>query len=247
MIKLGNYIVVPTIFSDNSSQVWKIPVEHFKETMITWEFESEAELSPLIQLAVLYKQVTGTRADLNMPYLVYGRQDKAISNTSTFAKNAIAPILSELFRSLSTLDAHSEDEWFTSINPLSQLGLCVAESNPEIICYPDKGAALRGYENFNRPTINLDKARNQLTGEIIGLCITQDDIEKVKGKRVLICDDIVDGGRTFIEASKLLKESGAKDIYLYATHGIYSKGTKILFDSGISRIFNRKGEVFEKT
>lgn len=34
-----------------------------------------------------------------------------------------------------------------------------------------------------------------------------------------------------------------EEVYLYTTHGIYSKGTKILFDNGIDRIFNRKGEV----
>lgn len=244
MIKLGDYVVTPTVFPDGTSQVWKIPEENFKSKLITWEFENEAELSSVIQLAVLYRQINGFKADLSMPYLVYGRQDKGISNTSTFAKSAIIPILRQLFTRISTLDAHSEDEWVFNIAPLEQIGFCVAEANPEIICYPDKGAALRGYENFYRPTINLDKARNQLTGEIIGLCIGQDDIEKIKGKRVLICDDICDGGRTFIEATKLLKESGAKEVYLYTTHGIYSKGTKVLFDSGIDRVFNRKGEVY---
>lgn len=244
MIKLGNYEITPTMFPDKTSQVWRIPEQYFTERFITWEFESEAELSPLIQLAVLYKEVTGQKADLNMPYLVYGRQDKDITNTSTFAKNAIMPILSQLFHGMYTLDAHSSDKWFVSTTPSREIGFCVAESNPEVICYPDKGASLRGYSNYFRTTINLDKARDQLTGEIIGLCITQDDADKVKDKRVLICDDICDGGRTFIEAAKVLKASGAESVCLYTTHGIYSKGTQVLFHGGLDRVFNRKGEVY---
>ena len=33
--------------------------------------------------------------------------------------------------------------------------------------------------------------------------------------------DICDGGRTFIELAKVLKDNGAKRVTLYVTHGIF--------------------------
>jgi ribose-phosphate pyrophosphokinase len=50
----------------------------------------------------------------------------------------------------------------------------------------------------------------------------------VENKDVVIFDDLVDGGRTFIELAKLLKEKKANKIYLLVVHGIFSKGYKEL-------------------
>jgi ribose-phosphate pyrophosphokinase len=50
----------------------------------------------------------------------------------------------------------------------------------------------------------------------------------VKGKDVLIIDDIIDSGGTLCEASALLKRNGAMKIYCYGTHGIFTKGTQEL-------------------
>ena len=61
--------------------------------------------------------------------------------------------------------------------------------------------------------------------------------------KVLIVDDLTDAGGTFILTAKELLSNGVKEIGLYTTHGIYSKGTEILFNSGITRVFNLSGEV----
>ncbi len=244
MIKIDDYVVVPTMFPDGTSQVWKIPEEVLlKGDFITWEFENEGELSPLLQLAALVALQTGRIPRLNMPYLVYGRQDKEISNTTTFAKNVIIPLLLKYFRQIDTLDAHSQAPVYRhdviSLKP--NLRDVLIAVKPDMICYPDKGASERGYDKYYYPTFNLDKRRNQSTGEIEGL-ICNDPVD-VYGKIILIQDDICDGGRTFIEATRLLNAAGAKSVCLYTTHGIYSKGTQVLFDSGLDRIFNHKGEV----
>jgi ribose-phosphate pyrophosphokinase len=65
----------------------------------------------------------------------------------------------------------------------------------------------------------------------------------LKNKSVLIVDDICDGGRTFIEAAKLLYIEGVNNVYLYVTHGLFTKGIQILYDAGIKRIFTYKGEI----
>ena len=47
-------------------------------------------------------------------------------------------------------------------------------------------------------------------------------IGDVKGKTCIIVDDIIDSGGTIINAAKALKDRGAKDVYVYITHGVIS-------------------------
>ena len=47
-------------------------------------------------------------------------------------------------------------------------------------------------------------------------------IGDVKGKTCIIVDDIIDSGGTIINAAKALKDRGAKEVYVYITHGVLS-------------------------
>ena len=44
----------------------------------------------------------------------------------------------------------------------------------------------------------------------------------VKGKTCIVVDDIIDSGGTIVNAAKALKERGAKEVYVYITHGVLS-------------------------
>jgi ribose-phosphate pyrophosphokinase len=45
-------------------------------------------------------------------------------------------------------------------------------------------------------------------------------IGNVKGKTCIIVDDIIDSGGTIINAAIALRDRGAKDVYVYITHGV---------------------------
>jgi ribose-phosphate pyrophosphokinase len=47
-------------------------------------------------------------------------------------------------------------------------------------------------------------------------------IGNVKEKTCIIVDDIIDSGGTIVNAAQALKERGAKDVYVYITHGVLS-------------------------
>jgi|CXWL01.1.fsa_nt_gi ribose-phosphate pyrophosphokinase len=61
----------------------------------------------------------------------------------------------------------------------------------------------------------------------------------VKGKNVILVDDIIQTGLTLITAAKALKDLGAHDIYLAATHFVYSAGAldRFLTDNNIKQIY----------
>lgn len=71
---------------------------------------------------------------------------------------------------------------------------------------------------------HFEKVREQSTGGIISYKLAKGS--KLYGKKLLLIDDICDGGYTFKLASEEIQRKGyqVKAIELYTTHGIYSKG-----------------------
>ena len=251
MLKLNENEITPTIFPDGTSQVWKLGFNYkeLKNYHIKWDFEEESELFHLAQLVKLLRHGTIPRQiTLTIPYLPYGRQDKHISDESTFALRVFSDLINNLnFDKVFTVDAHS-DEAEKLINNLvnystkDRINEVLALTLADTIAYPDTGAFNR-YSPFHlKSPINKvigHKKRDQLTGYITEYNYEGD----VNGKSVLIVDDICDGGMTFILLTKSLLDGGAKSVDLYTSHGIYSKGVEVLRDSGIGRIFTKEGEV----
>lgn len=243
MIKVNGVEIKPTIFPDKTSQVWKLPEFDSKYCIVTWNFESEAEIIHLAQLKQLldlqYKKI-----NLNVRYLPYARQDKPISNESTFALNSFALLLNAMcFNTVYIFDPHSKiatDLIINSIayNPFEEI-LSTLNATESISCFPDKGASTRYPDFLVADSVICDKNRDQLTGEILGLK-TDNHILPLK---YLIIDDICDGGRTFIETAKVLYAGGALEVNLYVSHGIFSKGLEVLREAGIKRIFTKDGEI----
>jgi ribose-phosphate pyrophosphokinase len=241
-----SYRVEPTLFPDRTSQIWKLPEEILKlyNVTITWDYSSEADIIHLAQLKMLFDH-HDINSKLIINYLPYARQDKAVSNSSTFALKTFAKLLNSLnFTDIRIMDPHSqialdlirdsEANW-----PVNIIMKITNELRIDLFCYPDNGAVSKYTKIYNYKYIYGEKIRDQLTGNILSYKLIGD----VEDKNVLICDDLIDGGATFILLTKQLLEAGAKEVNLFATHGIFSKGTKKLFESGIKHIFTKDGEV----
>jgi ribose-phosphate pyrophosphokinase len=236
--------IVPTIFPDKTSQVWKIPyIETMTSCYIQWNFEQEVELIWLNQLLALLKKYKVTVAELHIPYLPYARQDKEVGNNNTFARDVFLDMLdTELPFEITTLDAHSPCNKIISLSPEKYIQYAVNAFKPSVIVFPDKGAAAR-YSVLSClskfPHMVMDKTRDQTTGEITGL--TTDFVleNRVLTGRYLIVDDICDGGATFIRVADYINQRARNaKIALYTTHGIYSNGKSVLKAAGIGQLFS---------
>lgn len=253
MISLNGIDIEVTKFPDGTSQVWKLPNIPLLESNIEWNFQHEGEIMYLAQLVHLLRTEGTQRLTLHMPFLPYGRQDKAITNESTFALHTFAAILNGLrFDKVTSVDVHNSVaaafliDNFKNDFPYYEIEKTVKEVNPDVICFPDKGARERyGKELAFLGKVHIfgEKERDQQTGYITKYNLDATYGNLVQDRNVLIVDDICDGGGTFVKLSEALLTSGAKSVNLYTTHGIYSKGLKPLKAAKIERVFDRRGEI----
>ncbi|ALH47104.1 putative ribose-phosphate pyrophosphokinase [Escherichia phage SUSP2] len=177
-------------------------------------------------------------------YLPNARYDRHMFKGDAAALKVFANLVNAMdFDAVCALDAHSDvaDNLFKCFQNIPQKEVAAhyaSEPTIDFLVAPDAGAAKKIAETakeVDKPYVTMAKVRDLKTGEITGMRLL-DDVD-LTGKTVLIIDDICDGGRTFIEAAKYLREAGAAKVELYVTHGIFSKGVENLLDNGISHIY----------
>lgn len=162
------------------------------------------------------------------PFLPYTRQDKTYETKASLGSKLLADIINSCkIDELITYDLHSpqiEGFFKCKAQNLSMIPSFIEDikqkfkHNEIIITFPDAGSASRfkrffADEEFDIAIINKHRTNNGIKMDILG---------QASDKIAIIIDDMIDSGGTLIEASKLLLESGAKHVYVYATHGIFS-------------------------
>jgi len=242
MIKVQGHRIEPTIFPDETTQVWKLPAEVLSAATVhvDWRFEHEAELFQVAQLKMLLRQAASF--SLHVPYLPFARQDKEIKNNLTFGLHAFAKLLNNVgFDHVTAVDVHNPDVTKGLINNFKNIPVdnlhedLVDKLQPDFLVFPDAGARERYIYAKWRPHIVFEKERNQETGQITGhrlvpeLSATTD----LGGKKLLIVDDICDGGATFLSIAKAVQVHKDCTLDLFVTHGLFSKGRGILEKAGI--------------
>lgn len=181
---------------------------------------------------------------LFLPYLPYGRADRRFTEGDSFGLHVFGKIIDGLgYSKIVTLDAHNPVAAKRSIanlidvspRPLIQQVAETIGLEGMAILLPDEGAEKRYISGLcysspiGVPVLTGSKKRDPATGKLSGF-----DVPNVSGfKKVLIVDDICDGGGTFAGISDVIVEEHGNvltNLFLYTTHSMYSKGA-----SGLSR------------
>lgn len=216
---------------------------------IEWRYESDDELVTLIYVANHIKEKGGHNGMiLVMPYIPNARQDRVKHSTDVFSLKYFAQVINSLgFKRVDVWDPHSAvaEALINNLNVMSPLSAirnalhCIDDPNI-VLYYPDEGAMKRYSALVEKPYVFGIKKRSWETGEIQGLELAGDK-ELVKGKNVLMVDDICSAGGTFYYGAKELKRVGAKNVYLYVTHcenTIHSG--KLLTEDLVQRVFTTR-------
>jgi ribose-phosphate pyrophosphokinase len=210
-----------------------------KGIRIISSIKSSDELMLLI-LAIDTIRKDGFKGELEVfiPYFPYAQADRNFGMGESFSLKTITNILNTLHvDKFIVYDVHSD---VTS----GLLNNCEIIDNSEFVKYvisdinssnltllsPDAGAykkigKLADKIQFKGDVAAANKYRNTSSGNIDSLELSKQDFG---GADILIVDDIVMGGRTFIGLAEKLRERNVGKIFLAVSHGIFNYGLKDL-------------------
>lgn len=249
--------------SEISYQISRFPDGQQQLTLLTYlgvdTVQIKSRLNNFLDLELIICAVKSLRSvgikeiNLYVPYFLGSRSDRAFQRgENNYLKDVICPIINSLnLNSINVLNPHSDvlEACLNNFNKnegnefnkwaLEQINNKRDAQDTTIFMSPDAGALKKIYKtadyvHFKGEIICCNKSRG-LDGKITKTEVPHFDITK----DVVIFDDIIDGGRTFIEIAKIIKQRQEAymlnsdptphgKIYLVVTHGIFSKGLKEL-------------------
>ena len=184
------------------------------------------------------------RVNVIMPYLYESRQSKRIGRESLDCATALQELISMGVENIITFDAHDARiqnatplHGFETVQPTYQFikallnheeGLHI-DSSHFLIISPDEGSMGRAIHLANILGVDMGmyykrldysktvNGRHPLAAyEFLG--------PNLKGKDMILVDDMISSGDTILQTAALLKERGAGRIYICATFGIFTNG-----------------------
>lgn len=192
-----------------------------------------------------------------MPYFGYSRQDRVAASREPITAKLVANMLTKAgVDRVVTLDLHAAqlqgffnipvDNLFTI--PLfaehyTNLGL----TGEDVVVVSPKNSGIKRARSLaqylNSPIAIIDYNQeddsHREEGYIIG---------EVEGKKTILIDDILNTGKTFAEASKILERAGASEIYAVSSHGLFAgNASEILDASAIKEILLTDSVISEAT
>ena len=213
-----------------------IDYDKITKVVITNRIKSSDDLIKILMVKDALQRKGIKEFDLVMPYIPYGRQDRVCVEGEAFALKVFANIInSAKFDNVLTFDPHSgispaliDNCKEININNILRkvcYNICVIDSSDILLISPDAGSNKKMNILYDKSLftglVKCDKKRDVDTGKLSGFEVFANDLQ---GKPCLIVDDICDGGGTFIGLAEELKKKNAGNLYLYVSHGIFSKG-----------------------
>ena len=228
MIKLNGRPVEINRFPDGTLLLKEEYNRYIPLQIIEWRFENNEELAALAFLTYHLRDKGAEYIDLKMWYIPNARQDRVKNPEDVFTLKYFAKLINALkFDKVYVLDPHSSvsEALFDNlvictpkpfINDVYSRISTLVGNEDTVMFYPDEGAMKRYSGMISKPYAFGIKERDWSTGKIKGLSVFGENI--VKGKNVLIVDDISSRGGTFYHSAKKLKEVGAERIFLFVSH-----------------------------
>ncbi|MGL5733038.1 MAG: ribose-phosphate diphosphokinase [Metamycoplasmataceae bacterium] len=222
---------------------------------------SESIMELLLFIDSIKRASAGTITVINS-YYGYSRQDRKAKQREPIGARLMANILEAAgVNKLITVDLHNPsiqgffnipvDDLRWSISLASYLSETSSNLKFSIVS-PDHGGAVRArvLAELISQTVKIAIIDKRRTGanksEILGI------LGNVKGKNIIIIDDIIDTGNTILKAAEALRKAGAKKIYIAATHGLFTKSfdgfeksefiDKVLVSDSIEKVYDIKSK-----
>jgi len=182
-----------------------------------------------------------------IPYMGYARQDKQFLSGEVVTMSIVAKMLQAAgAKKVVVVDIHSKTalnhfkipkENVSAIPELAKYFKKMKLKNALVVS-PDMGGSLRAKKFaglLNIGFIVLKKSRDRNTGKIL----IQSSKVNVRGKDLILVDDIISTGGSIIKAAQFLKRQKCKRVFVACTHGLFVEDAeKKIKKAGVLRIIS---------
>ena len=176
------------------------------------------------------KRASAGRITAVIPYFGYARQDRRPRSTRVpISAKVVANMLEAVgVNRVLTMDLHADQiQGFFDIpvdniyaSPVLLGDLRQRDYHDLIVVSPDVGGVVRARalaKQLNCDLAIIDKRRPKANvSEVMHV------IGEIEGRNCVVMDDMIDTAGTLVKAAEVLKERGAKQVYAYCTHPIFS-------------------------
>jgi len=187
-------------------------------------------LMELLIMVDALKRASAERISAVIPYFGYARQDRRPRSTRVpISAKVVANMLQAVgVNRLLTMDLHADQiQGFFDIpvdniyaSPVLLRDLNEKKHDNLIVVSPDVGGVVRARALAKQLGCDLaiiDKRRPKANvSEVMNV------IGEIDGRNCVIMDDMIDTAGTLVKAASALKERGARQVYAYCTHPIFS-------------------------
>jgi len=208
--------------------------------------DPDGKIVELLLAASAARDQGAERVVLIAPYLAYMRQDRAFHPGEAVSQRVIGRLIADHFDALLTVDPHLHrianlSEAVPGIPAISLsaaplLASLIDRSGHPVIIGPD-GESRQWTQSIAAP-LGLDMlvASKERSGDrYVSLSLPEAD--RVRGRQVILVDDMISSGRTLIEAARLLRAAGALSVEAMVTHCLATAADLALMRAeGIERI-----------
>lgn len=188
----------------------------------------------LIELLVMIdalKRASAGRITTVMPYFGYARQDRKAKARDPISAKLIANLITVAGADrVLTMDLHAPQlQGFFDIPVDHLVGVPILAqyfkekfegADDIVVVSPDVGSVSRSRkfaERIDAPIAIIDKRRPKAN-----VCEVMNVIGDVKGKRLVLVDDLIDTAGTMVNGIQALLDMGAKEVYACCTHAVLS-------------------------
>lgn len=223
-----------SIFSDGEIRV-KIPLNLRRRHVFIIQPTSHPVNDHLMELIFMIdaaRRASAKEITTIIPYFGYSRQDRKEMPRVPISSSVVARMIENAGANrIVTVDIHSEQQqgfvkvpWDNLYGSYSLLPAIKSKKLSNlVVASPDKGGMTRatGYSKLLH-ALGIALVYKERDVNINNVSETLAMIGEVRGKDVLLVDDLVDTGGTLVNAVKFLKEKGAKSVRAAITHGVLS-------------------------
>lgn len=167
------------------------------------------------------------------PHFGYARQDRQVKGREAVGTGMMIDFLRHADR-LVTVDIHSPQTQGIFFGPFDHLTAqpaleaaieedIAAFKDECVVVAPDAGAAKLAQKHERSMGLGILHMAKQRDRGDSSKIKREGNVPEANGRVCLIFDDMIDTAGTLITAVRALKDSGAKGVYVAASHGVFSK------------------------